>query len=249
MVKPNIYFIGVGAPRSGTSWLVECLREHPELYIPVKKELNFFSKKRPNLGGKSLYDLKGIKGYYKNFNRSFGKKSGEFTPNYMYSIKTMNIIKNNFKDIKIIFCLRNPVERYISHYNFHVTRGKKPEFKKYLEKGLYYKYLKKWLNSFPKKNIKVILYEDIQKNPDKVLRELFSFLEVNKDVALNSKNKRINTSGVEKSKMVSFLIKKLITLAKIFRKLHLDFLVNFIKIYFGNYVNKMYWKNIKPKKI
>ena len=38
-----IDFICVAAPRSGTTWLAKALSEHPLIWIPPAKELNFFN--------------------------------------------------------------------------------------------------------------------------------------------------------------------------------------------------------------
>jgi len=43
---PN--FIGVGAPRAGTTWLYELLRVHPELWMPPIKELHYFDSLDPS---------------------------------------------------------------------------------------------------------------------------------------------------------------------------------------------------------
>ena len=40
----NIDFIGVGFPKCGTTWLTECLREHPEIALPNRKHLSFFNE-------------------------------------------------------------------------------------------------------------------------------------------------------------------------------------------------------------
>ena len=43
MALPN--FLVVGAQRAGTTWLDAILRQHPEIYLPVKrKEIHFFDK-------------------------------------------------------------------------------------------------------------------------------------------------------------------------------------------------------------
>ena len=39
-MKPN--FLVIGAQRAGTTWLYECLREHPEIFLPETKELHYF---------------------------------------------------------------------------------------------------------------------------------------------------------------------------------------------------------------
>lgn len=45
-------FIGVGAPRAGTTWLYEVLRSHPKIWMPPIKELHYFDSIDPNLSFK-----------------------------------------------------------------------------------------------------------------------------------------------------------------------------------------------------
>ncbi|PON15180.1 hypothetical protein C2W62_25225 [Candidatus Entotheonella serta] len=35
-------FIGIGAPKAGTTWLYHCLREHPDVFMGAVKETRFF---------------------------------------------------------------------------------------------------------------------------------------------------------------------------------------------------------------
>jgi hypothetical protein len=37
-------FLGIGAPRAGTTWLDRNLRAHPDLYLPDRKELHYFDR-------------------------------------------------------------------------------------------------------------------------------------------------------------------------------------------------------------
>mgnify|MGYP006301037543 CR=1 FL=1 len=37
-------FLGIGAQRAGTTWLSENLRQHPEIWMPPKKELHYFNR-------------------------------------------------------------------------------------------------------------------------------------------------------------------------------------------------------------
>ena len=39
----RIDFIGIGAPKSGTTWLADCLRRHPQIFVPEQKELMYFN--------------------------------------------------------------------------------------------------------------------------------------------------------------------------------------------------------------
>ena len=39
-------FLGIGAPKAGTTWLYENLRKHPEVWLPPTKELHYFNRSR-----------------------------------------------------------------------------------------------------------------------------------------------------------------------------------------------------------
>ena len=43
-VKPN--FLGIGAPKCGTTWLSEVLRKHPEIFVAHGKELVYFASEK-----------------------------------------------------------------------------------------------------------------------------------------------------------------------------------------------------------
>ena len=49
-------FIVIGAMKAGTSSLSHYLRSHPEIFIPVKKELNYFVEERNWSQGLSWYE-------------------------------------------------------------------------------------------------------------------------------------------------------------------------------------------------
>ena len=97
-------FIGIGASKAASSWIFSCLKEHPEICVSSKKEINFFNKP---------YNYnKGIE-HYKSFFKHCPKKSikGEFTPNYINSTQVPQLIHKHFPNVKIIACLRNPIDK------------------------------------------------------------------------------------------------------------------------------------------
>jgi len=58
----RINFIGIGAAKSATTWVADCLRGHPDIYLPAEKELNYFNK--------FVYDKPGVG------NPNYGKPMG-----------------------------------------------------------------------------------------------------------------------------------------------------------------------------
>ena len=99
-------FLGIGAQKSGTSWLYENLKLHPEIYVSEQKELHYFDKKLND----SLFSYSG------NFKNGLGKVKGEITPAYsILQIEKICLIKKLMPRVKLILLLRNPIERAWSH--------------------------------------------------------------------------------------------------------------------------------------
>jgi len=186
---PN--FIGIGAQRAGSTWLNQCLREHPEIYLP-RKEIRFFN-----------YNYsKGLEHYCENFSGLADQKIwGEITPDYYRDKEALERIATDLKNVKVLFVLRNPVERSLSQYQLYKAHGDyteatfedavnaHPELIQWSMQG---KTLQ-WLSEmFEQKNLLFILYDDIVKTPKAVLQRILSFLEVDPDFVPSVLNKRVN---------------------------------------------------------
>ena len=165
-------FIGIGAMKSGTTWLIKVLRNQGEFDLPRRKEFHYWVShpkyhswsplKYGSIPRRFIYRIwireftrqlfSAIKkGNFKKFNDTFhyffAKANdswysafftdrqgftGEYSPSYSAldqpDIRRMHSL---FPDVKLIFIIRNPVERGWSHYNFNQRNKKrfKPAFK------------------------------------------------------------------------------------------------------------------------
>lgn len=199
-ISNGVDFIGIGAQKCATTWIAQCLAEHPEICLAQPKEVNFFNKRGTfYLRDKEWNYPKGISWYESHFSHcSKNKIKGEFSPNYLYDEKAPFLIKKHFLEVKIIVSLRNPIQRAFSQYHhakerkkikssFEKTIQQEPEF---IERGLYYKQLKRYFDLFPKKNILVSIYEEIEKDPTKFIQNIYQFLGVEPNFIPPSLNKR-----------------------------------------------------------
>lgn len=192
--KFKIDFIGIGAAKSGTTWLANRLADHPDVCLSEPKEVKYFNDKTPmadrHLYGhtKNPYRKKPLSWYDDHFRHcKHGKRKGEFSPIYLIDEEAPRNIHANFPDAKIILCVRNPIERVYSHYwmyrnffkiehrTFEQAINNEPY---YIEIGRYYKHLKRYLAFFKKEQIKIILFDDIRDYPENVLHTIFDFLGI-----------------------------------------------------------------------
>jgi len=195
----KIDFIGIGAPKSGTTWISQCLDEHPDICHSHRFETVFFEN--------TNFYRKGLAYYGKFFaHYKLGQKRGEITPTYLYSAETAQRIKEAFPQVKLIVCLRNPIERAHSHYTAHERHGKNIIWLKsfdeirgnqgnpYFKRGLYYESLQWYITIFGRENILILIHDDIKTDPRQFMQKIYSFLGVNPDFVPPSLLKRINAA-------------------------------------------------------
>jgi len=99
MSTPLPNFIVIGPGRSGTTWLYNALREHPEIGMASTKETCYFD----------AFYHKGL-GWYADFFKSYnGRKAiGEVSNTYIFSPLAARRIAELNPNIRIISPLRNP---------------------------------------------------------------------------------------------------------------------------------------------
>jgi len=108
-------FVCVAAPRSGTTWLSEALNEHPQIWIPFVKELNFFNDKF--LTHLQVKYPNGVDFYRKQFEEAPSYAIlGELTPTYYVDPNAAFRIHKYFPNVHILILLRNPAEVVFSTY-------------------------------------------------------------------------------------------------------------------------------------
>src|SRR5688572_1868203 len=191
---PN--FIGIGAPKAGTTWIFQCLREHPQVYVAPVKETKFFDEDT----------IEGRMGEYEaHFAGANGETAvGEISTRYLSSVRAPDRIRQWVPDARLFVSLRNPVDQVYSHYwhlrrqNFHQgPAAKLPDsfedaLRAYedalVRPALYGAHLRRWLARFDGSRILVLFYDDICHDPLAVRARLYAFLGVDPDhepVALN----------------------------------------------------------------
>jgi len=243
-MKPT--FIYIGAARAGSTWLYQCLRRHPEIYVPAAKDIEFFDN---NFN-------KGEQWYFSFFKNAAGKTAvGELSHDYYLHPAAAQRIHDLLPEVRLICCLREPVDKMYSHYKYaRRFRGGREALSVFtamaeraageknndsqqpgtldldwnlgLETVFYAERLAPFFELFPKENILVLFYEDLKKDPAAFIRRVYSFLGVNPDYEPDVLHQRVNPAGRAR---IPALAHAVYFAARVFRLLGLANLVGTVK--------------------
>jgi len=174
----NKHIIIAGLPKCGTSSLHYYLTQHPDIITPKKKEIRFFNQNND-------YNIKTYKKLLNGNDKD--KYTIDSTPYYSWRFN-FNVplkIKNYLPETKIILMFRNPADRLFSNFLMNNPNGDiNKEYNKYLKNPVqknisqYSKILNNWNYFDNKKNLKVILSEDLYSNELNITNEIFKFLNL-----------------------------------------------------------------------
>jgi hypothetical protein len=228
---PN--FICIGAQRAGTTWLHSSLNKHPQLWLTPIKELHhfdapnrarYFKHLKNRIRNAKLFLTKWDVNYFlsiKNddqwyaslFKEANDKNlvSGEITPAYaILEESDFHRIKNINPNMKIIFLMRNPIDRLWSAF-LNAKRKNKAGFKQadialwaadyclkkaVLSKSSYIDTINTLEKVFDQDKIFYGFYDDIVAKPEWLIEEILRFLEVNvSNIEEITVRKRVNGVG------------------------------------------------------
>ena len=192
--RSKIDFIGIGAPKCGTTWLSAQLEAHPQIGFAPDKEVYYFADTiMRRLAGKELRCFERCESWYhEQFPALNGTISsrGEFCPSYLYTEEAADRIAAYRPDIKLLLCLRPPVEMIYSWYwyNRNAVIASLPDtFEGMMENpflrdlGCFSRHLKPYLERFPAGNFLVIQFDAIRRAPEEVRQGVYEFLGVASD--------------------------------------------------------------------
>jgi hypothetical protein len=183
LVLPD--FLCIGVQKAGTSWLYENLRLQPEIFMPDKKELDYFSNSY------QLYSYP-LSYYSSYFDQAQKKLKGEATPYSDLPIERIQLIHKIMPQVKLIIILRNPVDRIWSAGLMHLVRARQQKFEEILEsefqhflekeeilkQGFYTDLLKNWRVYFPDSQLHISFYDDLMNDPKLFLQNVLHFLGI-----------------------------------------------------------------------
>lgn len=209
-------FIGIGAQRTGTSWIYACLYEHPQICMP-QKEISFFSRDRNWSRGFEWYE------------RIFAECppsaiAGEFSTSYLTDTDAPARIVDSYAGVRLIVSLRHPVDRAYSNYLNDIVAGVLPAatgftraldlHPEYVEGGRYERHLRRYLEVFPRDQLLVSVFDDARRDPLAAIREIYRFVGADPKFRPQMLDRRV---GVGRVPRFQWMERPLLDTARAFR--------------------------------
>ena len=204
---PEIYLIG--AQKSGTTTLAYLLEQHPKVSIASYKEPLFFTHNWK----------KGINWYQKQFPSWEQTVCIDASPSYSAAPLVpedrrhiyVGVPKKAYSlnpNAKIIYIMRNPVERTYSGFWAGRRHGEeKREFRdaaldsacNYADISDYAGQLSLWFEYYPRNSFLFLLFEDLKEHPEMLAKKCFDFMGINSSISVHMdsvQNKSYNVGFV-----------------------------------------------------
>ena len=194
-MRPNFFVIG--AAKAATTSLCDLIASHPDVFFCPIKEPSFFT----------LEYHRGIDWYESLFAGSGSARAvGEGSTTYSQSgvwPNTVERLARSSPDARIIYMVREPLERIQSHWiqwrvegrigpgSFSEAVRSVPAL---LDASLYWKQISAYREYFEDERIRVFFFEDFIAQPEAVVRSAFEFLGLDPDVSVASAREARNPS-------------------------------------------------------
>lgn len=166
-------WLGIGAQRSGTTWLTDLLVQHPEVGLGTngKKEQHLLHKVGDGLVPQAEYlDLF----------PADGVRRGEWTPQYLRHASTPAAAARLLPDVPVLVVLRDPVERFRSAMRLAATRGRSWPYPVPITvqtwTGCYADQLDMWAAAVGRERMQVLVFEQVREDPQGTLDRLWRLL-------------------------------------------------------------------------
>jgi hypothetical protein len=185
-----------GASKSGTTALYYYLRQHPEICVPHKKELHFFSRDalaRSSAGPGDRFVLAEIPPSFAAYLAHFGHcgrrpAAVDISPSYLFHHEAADEMHRLLPEARVLFLLRNPADKAFAQYLHLAGAGRETlgfeealaagqqraargfsDIWLYRRTGFYADALARYVAVFGPGNVAAFYHEEFRDDPDTVL--------------------------------------------------------------------------------
>ncbi len=180
----KVDFMIVGAQKSGTTTLAYLLSQHPDVSFCHDKEPAFFNR-YPDWRER-------LDDYHRLYQFQPGRRTGEASTMYSFLPEfkeTSDRIRDYNPEMRIIYLMRDPVERIVSHYAHRYVRGRVAgrvggqvlQDPTYVNRSRYHWQVSPYLRCFGKDQVRLLIFEEFLKEPAAGMASVCDFLDLKFD--------------------------------------------------------------------
>lgn len=200
-------FAVIGPGKAGTTWMYSLLKAHPEVCVAAAKETMFFD---------ANYH-RGVGWYHRFYEACDGQAAvGEVCNSYIFSEEAPARMHAYNPGMKLVTSLRNPIDRAFSNYLFWLRNAQvsgsfedllvaRPEL---LVQGLYAMHLERYLGHFPARQLLVLAFDDLKRDPLAFARRLLEFLGVDPEHVPEVAGDKVLAASRPRSRVAARVVKR-----------------------------------------
>jgi hypothetical protein len=228
-------FAIVGAPKAGTTSLVDYLRCHPDIFLPAQKEVPFFVHDDAFAQGERY-----LEPYYSA--RPARAAVGIAHVHMLHAQPHAARLKSHSPDARIVAVLRNPVERAYSAYwhmrmlgwedatTFEEAMAREPQRLRelpivdrtdfgYVRDGEYAGQLAVFRDLFGADRVRAILTDELAQQPRATLESLLTWLGLAPETSRMDLGHRSNVAGRPRSGLLHWLLARPYAVKSVYKAL------------------------------
>lgn len=228
------FVILAGMPKCGSTSLFEYMIAHPKIAGAYKKEPNYFlppelAFSRLAIGTKSNDAEVNLNDYLEAFPSVDGQAVYRLDGSIEYcnSWKSAEAIHTHLSNVKLIFILRNPVDRFISLYRFYKQThhipvnmtleqfadgidGAERLTKRSYNVGQYTDRLRPYWERFSHNKILLLSFSELKQNPLQLMQKVCGFLDLDASIYDDYHFKKYNVTRTARNTTIDRIQHKLI---------------------------------------
>ena len=227
-------FFLLGAPKAGTTALYAMLKQHPDVFLPARKEPHYFAYRDHPLEFGGPADVRIMRhmviqdegSYRSQYCGRPERATGDASAMQLYVPGTSERIRAAVPDARLIAILRDPVQRAFSSW-LHLVRDDRETLSfedaldaederiaagwiplwHYRRASRYAEQLERWFDVFPVDQILILFHDELRSNSAAVLGRTFTFLGVDPGVPVATNVER-NVSGIPRSRRLQRILSR-----------------------------------------
>ncbi|MEM1056682.1 MAG: sulfotransferase [Bacteroidota bacterium] len=201
--------VGVGPQRTGSTWLDQQLRRHPDLAFPTHvKETFFFDR----------HWSRGLADYRAHFPRG-ATAWAEIGPTYFDHAEAPARIAEVAPEAAVVVTLRDPVDRAVSLWQHHLRKGRvsrdfwdaAESIPTILTAGDYAEHVSRWQAAFGQDRVLVLLTDDLRGGPQYTLDAITDHVSLPRLGVTADATERVNAASAPRFPLAAKLAARAVT--------------------------------------